>query len=73
MVVLTKKELFSLLAADSALTSAGLQLVSYTNLEVECPLKDTLMKRGGFCKNVFTATIFVSFLRERRVLKLQVK
>ena len=37
----------------TALTSAGLQLVLYTKLEMECPLKEQLMKRGGYCKNVF--------------------
>ena len=42
---------------DTALTAAGLQLVSYTILEVDCPLKERLMSNGGFCKNAFSVII----------------
>ena len=47
----------AMFAHDTALTAAGLQLVSYTIIEFDCPLKERLMSDGGFCKNAFSVII----------------
>ena len=43
----------AMFAGDTVLTSAGLHLVSLTDIDVDCPFRERLMNSGGFCKNIF--------------------